>query len=290
VGRPERHDVDYFPFFAKRGRTLNILESKFGLEGIGFFTNLLRFLALTPDHYYCIKEEDDRLNFFAEIGMSDENRGIEIIETMIKTGKLDKALWENHKVLASKAFLESLKEAYKRRSNDILTIEAITAMYESGNINPVSDDKNPDNADTNPQSKEKKSKAKKSKSESETETPKQKRKPLREREPLNDMERVEKKYLMNWDVLYNQRKVQTADPVVSWNQTRALLKTHLDKLSAEQIIQAIDNGMDDDFVMNAAYSLSIMLSASVLNRLINARKAPPKLTGKESLSDLTTVF
>jgi hypothetical protein len=72
MARPERHDVDYFPFFAKRGKTLNILQSKYGLEGIGFFTNLMRFLALTPDHYYCIKEEYDKLKFFAETGINDE--------------------------------------------------------------------------------------------------------------------------------------------------------------------------------------------------------------------------
>jgi len=85
MGRPQKHDVDYFPFFAKRGKTLNILQSKYGLEGIGFFTNLLRFLALTPDHYYCMQEEHDRLNFFAEIGIQDEEKGLAMIELMVKT-------------------------------------------------------------------------------------------------------------------------------------------------------------------------------------------------------------
>jgi hypothetical protein len=210
VARPERHDVDYFPFFAKRGKTLNILQSKYGLEGIGFFTNLLRFLALTPDHYYCIREEDDRLNFLAEIGIREEEKGIEMIEIMVKTGKLDKKLWEDHKVIACEAFLESLEDAYKKRVNEIITMDEIRAIFENGGKNPVSGDPaeieeggenqvsgdgNPVSGDgnpavcglpskfedNNPQTKVKKSKEEKRKYSGESQ--KLKKPPLREREP-----------------------------------------------------------------------------------------------------------
>ena len=116
MARPERHDVDYFPFFAKRGKTLNILQSKFGLEGIGFFTNLMRFLSLTPDHYYCLKSDYDRLNFFAEIGLTDEDRGLAMIELMVKTGKLDKELWEIHSVIKCQFLIDSL-EYIKKKNN-----------------------------------------------------------------------------------------------------------------------------------------------------------------------------
>jgi hypothetical protein len=170
MARPERHDVDYFPFFVKRGKTLNILQSKYGLEGIGFFTNLLRFLSSTPDHYYCIKEEYDKLNFFAEIGIDNEEKGISMLELMVKTAKFDKDLWENHKVIASEAFLKSLEPAYEKRNNQVITIEAIRERFESGGINPVSGGVNAEESDKsevsgvdNPQSKVKKSKVKKSK-------------------------------------------------------------------------------------------------------------------------------
>jgi hypothetical protein len=173
MGRPERHDVDYFPFFAKRGKTLNILQSKFGLEGIGFFTNLMRFLALTPDHYYCIADETDRLNFFAEIGLIDENKGIAMIELMVKTKKLDKDLWENHKVIACEDFLKSLEPVYEKRNNKEITIGDIKVLFEKGDNNPISGtETNEKPADSefpaleggdNPQSKVKESKVKESK-------------------------------------------------------------------------------------------------------------------------------
>jgi hypothetical protein len=294
MGRPEKHDVDYFPFFVKRGRTLNILQSQYGLEGIGFFTNLMRFISQTPDHYYCINNDPDRLNFFAEIGMTDQDKGIAMIELMVKTGKLDKQLWENHKVIACESFLESLKPAYEKRNNKVITINEIRAIFEKGGRKPVSDTGNPEKSDSDgvsggsyPQRKEKKSKVKKSKVNSEAPPPSvsktsssqksksAKKPPLREREPVNDMERVEKAYLLNWDNLYAQGKVKAINPVVNWNQTRKLLKTHFESLTAELIIQALNNGLNDDWVLNAGYSLGTMLSASVLNRLINGSGSGP---------------
>lgn len=104
-----------------------------------------------------------------------------------------------------------------------------------------------------------------------TEKPtKPKKPPLREREPENDMERVEKVYLLNWDSLFSQGKVKTENPIVNWTQTRALLKNLFKSLVPEQIIRAVNNGMADDFILKGGYSLATMLSASVLNRLINS--------------------
>jgi hypothetical protein len=299
MGRPERHYVDYFPFFAKRGKTLNILQSKFGCEGIGVFTNILRFLSFTPDHHYCIKDETDRMNFFAEIGIQ-EDRGIEIIELMVKTEKLDRELWENHRVIVSEAFLLSLEEAYKQRKNKIITMNEIREKFISIHGNPEKEPNSGVSIHGNPavcefpcqisshntQSKVKKSKVKKSKEDAEASPPvvsetsskpeKAKKAPLREREPANDMERVEKAYLLNWNSLYAQGKVKAINPVVNWNQTRKLLKTHFESFSAELIIQAINNGLKDDWILNAGYSLGTMLSASVLNKLMNGNVSGPQ--------------
>jgi len=292
MARPERRDADYFPFYAKRGKTLNILQSKFGLEGIGFFTNLMRFLTLTPDHHYCIKDETDRMNFFAEIGIHEESRGIEIIELMVKTEKLDKELWEKYMVIASSAFLESLTDAYKQRKNKIITMgeikEKFVSMYGNsinGDNSGVSIHGNSAKQGDNAQRKGKETKVKKSKEDAEVSPPavseipkseKAKKAPLREREPANDMERVEKAYLINWDSLHAQGKVKAVNPVVNWNQTRKMLKTHFENFTPELIIQGINNGLNDEWVLNTGYSLGMMLSANVLNRLINGNGAGAK--------------
>lgn len=117
--------------------------------------------------------------------------------------------------------------------------------------------------------------------------------PLREMEAANDFERVEKVYLQNWDTLYSQHKVNTENPIVNWNQTRKLLKRHFQKIKVDEIIQAINRGLNDDFIMQGGYSLGAMLAASVLNRLINTTQRgasgalpPPSLRDKKSLKGL----
>jgi hypothetical protein len=121
---------------------------------------------------------------------------------------------------------------------------------------------------------------------------KNKKPPLRERDPENNMERVEKAYLQNWDSLFSQGIVKTPDPVVNWNQTRHLLKKHFEKLKPDQIIQALKKGISDDFVMSGGYSLGTMLSAAVLNRLMNSAgksgAPPPSLKDKKSLKGLSS--
>mgnify|MGYP006302090453 CR=1 FL=1 len=130
--RPERHDADYFPFYVKDGKTLFVLQHKYGLEGIGFFTNLMRILTSTPDHYLCIADPGDSLYVFSRIGI-DEERGLEMIEDLVKTGKLHKELWNEKRIILSPDLLESLEPLYEKRINDIVTVEEIV----SGAGNPA---------------------------------------------------------------------------------------------------------------------------------------------------------
>ena len=128
MGRPPRRNVDYFPFYAKDGRTLFILESKYQCKGTGFFTNLLRFIADKEDHHFCIQDEGDRLYFFTKCHC-DEESGLDMIEIMVKTGKLDRELWEQGKILASQAFLDSVQDAYRKRNNKCITILELRQKY-----------------------------------------------------------------------------------------------------------------------------------------------------------------
>jgi hypothetical protein len=126
--RTARHDVDYFPFYVKDGKTLFILESKYGLQGIGFFTNLMRFLCKQPDHHICIESETDRLYFFAQIHCQ-EDVGMDMLQLMAKTGKIDMELWDSRRVIVSEDLLESLSDAYRNRINPIIEIGQIRLSY-----------------------------------------------------------------------------------------------------------------------------------------------------------------
>lgn len=128
MGRPESKTVEYFPFYVKDGDTLFLLESKYGCEGLGFFTAVLRFLSQTPDHHYCIKDPVKRMRFFAKAHI-DEERGMEMLELMAVTGKINRVLWNGNKVIVSEDFLNSVEEAYKKRKNEIVTIDQIYKFY-----------------------------------------------------------------------------------------------------------------------------------------------------------------
>ncbi len=167
MARPESHTVPYFPFFIKDGKTLHVLEDKYKCKGTGFFTNVLRFLSDRTDHHFQIKDPGDRLWFFSKT-LCDEESGLDMINIMVQTGKLDRELWEKEMVLASKDFLDSLKKAYDKRSNKCITIDQIKSIYlVSGTGNscvagfpvPETPDSGFSSTD-NPQSKVKKSKVK----------------------------------------------------------------------------------------------------------------------------------
>jgi len=127
--RRERFDADYFPFYAKDGRTLTVLQHKHGLAGIGFFTNLMRALTLTPRHYIELDMEADRLYFFAKIGC-DDIEGIRMVETMVNTGKLHRDLWKDHHVVFSPDLCESLTELYRKRQASPPNAEDIMQIVE----------------------------------------------------------------------------------------------------------------------------------------------------------------
>lgn len=130
MARPERKDVDYFPFYVKDGRTLFILESKYGCAGSGFFTNMMRFLCQTPDHHICLADEADRLFFFSKT-KCDEESGTAMLDLMAKTGKIYAPLWVSSRVIVSPDLLASLKDAYLKRKNTIIALEDIVAAYTS---------------------------------------------------------------------------------------------------------------------------------------------------------------
>jgi hypothetical protein len=129
MSRPERHDVDYFPFLAKDGRTLFILESKYECKGTGFFTNVLRFLSLQPDHHFSIADPSDRMYFFSKL-KCDESAAEDMLSLMAMTGKLDAGLFELG-VVVCEDLLKTISDAYRKRSNNIITIDEIRSFYDT---------------------------------------------------------------------------------------------------------------------------------------------------------------
>jgi hypothetical protein len=120
------------------------------------------------------------------------------------------------------------------------------------------------------------------------ELPAGKKPPLLEREPVNDYEVVEKRYFENWRDLFQRGKVKSAEPTVNWGKTRALLKNLFLKFQPGQITAVLDKAVSDDWILSNGYTLSVIFSATVFNRLLNGFEKTPQsryaaLAGRKDL-------
>ena len=105
----------------------------------------------------------------------------------------------------------------------------------------------------------------------EIEMPKQnKRQPLLERNPKNDLEKVEKLYLQNYTSLFKQGIVKMDKPVINWTASRKLTKDCIEKYGVETVLDAVRKSLSNKFVVSNGYVLTTILSAGVLSQLINS--------------------
>jgi hypothetical protein len=112
---------------------------------------------------------------------------------------------------------------------------------------------------------------------------KPKEQPLIQREPKNDQERVIRPYLLNFKTLYEQGQVATPEPILNHGQIGKLIKDHLARrITVEQLVSAVNRAMNDDFVLASGYTLSVILGAGSLNRLLNSKATIPKWTATRS--------
>lgn len=112
--------------------------------------------------------------------------------------------------------------------------------------------------------------------------------PLVEREPRNDIEKVEKEYLINYNKLYNDGVLRSLKPIINWTVSRKLTREVIDKYGLETILQAVKKSISNAFCIKKGYALNIILSSGVLSELINGGSDPPKrqLQEKYDMSDL----
>ena len=128
-----KETVDYFPFFVKDGRTFYVLKRKYGVAGIGMFSELCRALAREPGQVYSMRHAYDRDRLVEFIGSKEfpitEEELFDFLDTLAETGKIDSDLWLNKRIIASADYLENLTEVYRRRTVDAPRIETVREQF-----------------------------------------------------------------------------------------------------------------------------------------------------------------
>ncbi len=115
MGRKTKNVVDYFPHFVSHGKTMFILENKYGNDGYAIWFKTLEILGANENHFFDCRNTEE-WEFLLAKYKADERTVISILDTTAKLGAIHEELWEN-KVLWSWNFINGLESVYKRRDN-----------------------------------------------------------------------------------------------------------------------------------------------------------------------------
>lgn len=124
MARPQRNNVDYFPHYISDGKKMFFIEQKYGNDGYAMWFKLLETLAITDYHYLNLSDETEQM-FLAAKCRVDVERLLEFINDLSKLKEINSAVWNECNVVWSDKFMESISDAYSKRSNNCMSLEGL---------------------------------------------------------------------------------------------------------------------------------------------------------------------
>jgi hypothetical protein len=118
MGRNQSNTVEYFPHVAKGGKTLFILEGKYGNDGYAFWFKLLELLSSSEDHFYDASTEVAWQYLIARAKVTDIS-ATEMLSLLANLGNIDAEMWEGHKIIWCQALIDNLSEVYRKRKRPL---------------------------------------------------------------------------------------------------------------------------------------------------------------------------
>ena len=114
MARPKKRTVNYFPHQCNHGKTIFILEQKYGNNGYAFWFKLLELLGSTEGHYLQLENPADWEFLQAKTHLGD-SLCREILDLLARLEAIDRELWENHQVVWSQNFVDGIADVYRNR-------------------------------------------------------------------------------------------------------------------------------------------------------------------------------
>lgn len=156
MARQEKNTVDYFPHDVHSGKTMFIIETKYGNDGYACWFKLLELLGSTENHFIDCRNPETWEFMIAKMKLTGELAN-NILDTLANLNAIHKELWQL-KIIWSENFINNIKDAYKRRNSLCMQFDDLCKHLQvKCKHKPPSIDIN---ADINPQSKLKESKVK----------------------------------------------------------------------------------------------------------------------------------
>lgn len=119
MARPQRNNVDYFPFLCEDGNKMFYLEETYGNDGFAVFIKLLRELARTDYHYLDLSKPSTKMFLSAKCKVSKEVLE-SIIKDLVDLEKFDAELWNENSIIWCQDFIDSIQDAYSKRTNNCI--------------------------------------------------------------------------------------------------------------------------------------------------------------------------
>jgi len=135
MARPTKQTVDYFPHYCNHGKTIYILEQRYGVKGYAFWFKLLEELGKNEGHFLDLND-DSELEYLGAKTEFLPTETLEVLTLLSKLGAIDTKLWKNRMVWCDN-FIEHIKDVYTKRTVSV----PIKPVYDNGN--PVKGDRKP---------------------------------------------------------------------------------------------------------------------------------------------------
>ena len=129
MARPQRKNVDYFPHYISDGKKMYYIEQKYGNDGYASWFKILETLAKTDDHYINLNDQTELMFLAAKCRISEETL-LNILTDLSKLGQINEEMWLV-KIVWSDKFIESIQDAYSKRSNKCQSIEGLRVSLTS---------------------------------------------------------------------------------------------------------------------------------------------------------------
>lgn len=124
MARPERNNVDYFPFLCKEGKAMFYIEQKYGNDGYATWVKLLRQLAVNNYHYINLNDKVELMFLASKCKVSEETLK-SIILDLCDLGEFNLQLWTENMIVWSDKFVEHIKDAYEKRRNKCIDFDGL---------------------------------------------------------------------------------------------------------------------------------------------------------------------
>ena len=139
MGRPPKQTIDYFPHYCNHGKTIFILEQRYGVAGYAFWFKLLEELGKTNGHCLDLNDETELEFLGAKTGFT-ATETLEILNLLVKLEAIDADLWKNRQIW-SQHFVDNLLELYRKRTVSAPEKPSLQGISTAGN--EVNDAENP---------------------------------------------------------------------------------------------------------------------------------------------------